>query len=61
MEVVYLREDGMVVRTYAYQSSRNCPGNPEWMIGNIPLREMKGEILYQGNRLNDEQFNRLMD
>ena len=55
MEVVYRRGDGMIVRSLAFYSYRSGPIG-EWMLGDTPLRDAEGELIYQGPRLSDEQF-----
>ena len=61
MEVVYRQSDGSIVRTLAFYSHRRGPLG-EWMLGDTPLREFDGgDILHQGERLTDEEFDRLLD
>lgn len=49
MEVVYRRNDGVIVRTLAINSYRGGPIG-EWTVGDIPLSELGGEFIYKGPR-----------
>lgn len=43
MEVTWVRDDGTRVRSAAYYSYRRDPLG-EWMVGDTPLREIKGAV-----------------
>lgn len=58
IEVVYLRDDGTIVRSYAYYSSRS--GTSRLMVGDTPVDEINGKILYQGAPQTTEQFDHLV-
>lgn len=58
MEIVYLKDDGTIVRAYAYQSFRTGIGR--WMVGDIPLDDIAGKTLYQGASLSNEAFERII-
>ena len=58
LEVVYRRSDGMIVRSLAFYSYRRGPIG-QWMLGDKPLSEVDGEVLYQGTRLNTDDFDRM--
>lgn len=47
MEIIYRQPDGYFVRSLAYMSFRRSFWG-EWMVGDVPLNEIKGEFHYRG-------------
>lgn len=60
LEVVYLRSDGVTVRSLAFYSYRRGPVG-EWMVGDVPLSALDGTIIYQGPRMGDAEFALLVE
>jgi hypothetical protein len=60
MEVVYRQPDGMIFRALAFYSYRGGPIG-EWIVGDRPLAEIDGEIVYRGARMSDVEFARRLE